>query len=167
MTTRPAPNITIRQLVKWLDLYATEVTTARTILTDRINRAAEGSRPDGGNERVHTSRSTSTTEARALAALEHDQQLTTITNDIDRIRTAIRRARATTNAIMRGPDVEEPEAPRPCKEGQHGKAGAIEWGDPTCDFPADKSGMCQAHYFAWYRHRKAAGIDTSNDFAAA
>jgi len=50
---------------------------------------------------------------------------------------------------------------------QTGKEGAIEWGDPLCPMPAVKGGMCQAHYTAWYRHRKANGIDTSKDYEPA
>jgi hypothetical protein len=46
---------------------------------------------------------------------------------------------------------------------QTGKEGAIEWGDPLCPMPAVKGGMCQAHYFRWYRHRQEHGIDVSND----
>lgn len=54
-----------------------------------------------------------------------------------------------------------------CAAGQVGKEGAIEWGDPLCLMPAVKGSMCQAHYYAWYRHRKAHGIDTSRDFEPA
>jgi hypothetical protein len=60
----------------------------------------------------------------------------------------------------------EPEPLRPCKEGQQGKEGATVWGDPLCDMPPTKGGCCDRHYFAWYRHRKAKGIDTTKDFAA-
>lgn len=51
-----------------------------------------------------------------------------------------------------------------CRDGQHGKDGAIEWGDPTCTKPAVKSGMCTTHYTAWYRWRKRVGVDTAKMF---
>lgn len=54
-----------------------------------------------------------------------------------------------------------------CCTGQVGKEGAIVWGDPLCLMPAVKAGMCQAHYFRWYRHRVDNGIDTSRDYEPA
>jgi hypothetical protein len=49
-----------------------------------------------------------------------------------------------------------------CRDGQHGKSGSIEWGDPTCLKEAVKSNMCQAHAKAWYRWRKDQGHDVSS-----
>lgn len=54
-----------------------------------------------------------------------------------------------------------------CKDNQTGKEGANSWGDGVCLMPSVKAGLCQAHYMAWYRARRAAGIDTSHDFAPA
>jgi hypothetical protein len=57
-----------------------------------------------------------------------------------------------------------PESPALCCNGQGGKEGVVEWGDPLCVLPAVKGGMCQMHYQRWYRHRQELGIDTSRDF---
>lgn len=47
------------------------------------------------------------------------------------------------------------ENPNPeCRDGQFGKGGSIEWGDPTCESVAVKSSLCMKHYWAWYRWRK-------------
>jgi hypothetical protein len=159
----------VRQLGVWLEALAVEVTAARMVLGDRRARAQSGD--TGGNDdgvRVHTSRISSTTETRALAAVHNDEQHDTMLEHVNTIRQAIRQARRYIHAnIMRGPDLPaEPDGPTLCKDGQHGKEGAIEWGDTTCEFPASKSGLCSAHYLAWYRYRKASGIDTTKDFAA-
>jgi hypothetical protein len=55
------------------------------------------------------------------------------------------------------------DPPAMCCDNQIGKHAAIEWGDPTCHRPADKSGLCSKHYTAWYRTRRRDGIDTSRD----
>lgn len=55
------------------------------------------------------------------------------------------------------------EEVRQCRDHQVGKAGVHEWGDANCPRPADKSGLCQAHYMAWYRWRREHGIDTRGD----
>lgn len=57
--------------------------------------------------------------------------------------------------------------PQQCRDGQLGKDGTIEWGDATCLDTATKSSLCGKHYMAWYRWRKANGIDTSKMFEAA
>ena len=56
--------------------------------------------------------------------------------------------------------------PSVCADNQHGKHGADEWGDAVCLLPSVKSGLCMAHYWAWYRKRKADGIDIGRDFEA-
>lgn len=69
---------------------------------------------------------------------------------------------------MRQPrNVRKPDDSQLCAHGQRGKEGAIEWGDPLCVLPAVKGGMCQAHYYRWYRHRIENNIDTSRDFEPA
>lgn len=66
---------------------------------------------------------------------------------------------------MRQPrNVRKPDEAQLCSHGQRGKEGAIEWGDPLCPLPGVKGGMCQAHYYRWYRHRVDIGVDTSRDF---
>lgn len=168
VTTRTAPDRPTQQLAMWLDIMAGEVATARHILTERLERAIEGSSGSHGNtERVHTCRGTSTTETRALAALFVDEQLTELLDRIDGIRIAIRSTRHWINTeLLRGHDIPaEPDGPAQCD--QHGKAGNIEWGDPTCTWPADKAGLCSAHYQAWRRYRVRHNINADTDTAAA
>ncbi len=50
-----------------------------------------------------------------------------------------------------------------CCSGIAGKHKADVWGDPLCMLPAVKAGLCSAHYMAWYRARRADGIDVSKD----
>lgn len=168
VTGRNAPDRPTQQLAMWLDIMAAEVATARHTLTERHERASEGSSA-GNTERVHTCRGTSTTETRALAALFVDEQLTELTDRIDGIRIAIRSTRHWINTdILRGHDMPaEPDGPPPCHDGQHGKAGNIEWGDPTCTWPADRAGLCSAHYQAWRRYRVRHNITTDTATAAA
>lgn len=55
-----------------------------------------------------------------------------------------------------------------CCAGQKGLDGVIEWGDPLCVMPAVKKGMCQSHYFRYYRWSLAHGVDrTDKDFEPA
>jgi len=55
-----------------------------------------------------------------------------------------------------------------CANGQKGLDGAIEWGDPLCLLPAVKKGMCQGHYFKFWRWSKEHGVDrTAKDFEPA
>ena len=75
ITARNAPDRPVQQLAMWLDIMAGEVTASKLILAERIARAAGGAGGAGGSERVHTSRGSSTTETRAMAALHHDEQL--------------------------------------------------------------------------------------------
>lgn len=168
VTTRTAPDRPTQQLAMWLDIMAAEVATARHILTERHHHASEGSSA-GNTERVHTCRGTSTTETRALNALYIDEQLTQLTDRIDGIRIAIRSTRHWINTeLLRGHDMPaEPDGPTPCHDGQHGKAGNIEWGDPTCTWPADKAGLCSAHYQAWRRYRTRHNITADTDTTAA
>ena len=166
-TSRTAPDRPTQQLAMWLDIMAGEVATARHILTERHHHATNGTSNTGNSERVHTCRGTSTTETRALAALYVDEQLTELVDRIDGIRIAIRSTRHWINTeLLRGHDMPaEPDGPAQCD--QRGKAGVIEWGDPTCTWPADKAGLCGAHYQAWRRYRARNNISADTDTAAA
>jgi hypothetical protein len=167
--SRTAPDRELRQLAMWLDIAATETTAWKQVSAERYTRALTGTsipRTDTGP--ITTSRGTSTTESRALAGIhQHDQTLEQRAR-VETIRNAIRSYRAWMRQDAYGADdaPPEPEPLRPCKEGQQGKEGATVWGDPLCDMPPTKGGCCDRHYFAWYRHRKAKGIDTTKDFAA-
>lgn len=59
------------------------------------------------------------------------------------------------------------DRPQECRDGQHGKDGAIEWGAPWCIELGEKAGLCSKHYMRWYRWRRDNGVDTSGMFADA
>lgn len=71
----------------------------------------------------------------------------------------------TTTRRLLGARVELPK-PAQCRDGQVGKDGTIEWGQPDCTDPATKAGLCGRHFQAYYRWRKRNGIDTSKMFEA-
>lgn len=166
-TRRLAPDRVVRQHAMWHELLAQETVEHRDLLLERKARAMSGS-SSGSTDKVHTSLGSSTTETRALAAVHIQERLDRVAYLNERLGEIIREARQIIHRDMRGDhqDLPEPEQVIPCKHGQVGKAGAIEWGDPTCDFPPDKSAMCGRHYQAWRRFRIRNGIDTSKDFAA-
>ena len=79
-------------------------------------------------------------------------------------------AQATMDALRNGRKLAGTRAPvatERCCDGQVGKEGTIEWGDATCQDMPTKSNLCGRHYFAWYRWRRANGVDTSRMFEAA
>lgn len=164
---RNAPDRVVRQHGHWLELMAEETTAAKLVLTERIQRALSGTSSGERNDRVQSSRGSSPVESAALQSAHHSQLLDQLNAGIARIGEMISsHRRFIRTAIMYGPDLEEP-APLPvCKENQHGREGAIEWGDATCEFPVDKQGLCSKHYQAWRRFRIRNGIDTTKDFAA-
>ena len=42
-----------------------------------------------------------------------------------------------------------------CRDSLHGRDGALEWGDPTCEELPSKAGLCGACYYREYRWRRA------------
>ena len=50
-----------------------------------------------------------------------------------------------------------------CRDNQVGKHAVDEWGDPLCPMTADKGGLCQRHYLAWWRARDRDGINVRGD----
>jgi hypothetical protein len=164
---RNAPDRIVRQHAHWLELLAEETTAAKLVLIERVQRAISGTGSGERNDRVQSSRGSSPVESAALQSAHHTRLLDQLAAGNQRIGEQISaQRRFIRTAIMYGPDIEEPAPTPSCKEGQHGKEGAIEWGDTTCDFPADKAGMCSKHYQAWRKHRIRNNIDTSKDFAA-
>ena len=86
----------------------------------------------------------------------------------DDVLRAIRELNEMCNAVirLRAPKlVVKPEDAKKdlCCSHQSGKHAVIEWGDPLCMFTAQKSGLCQRHYMAWYRARVRDGIDVTKD----
>ena len=52
----------------------------------------------------------------------------------------------------------KPEATTRCRDAQHGRDGAIEWGDATCEELAAKAGLCSACYQRERRWRIGHGL---------
>lgn len=67
-----------------------------------------------------------------------------------------------------GHGVTAPEIRIPlCCDHQIGRDGVAEWGDPSCELPSTKAGLCSAHYQAARRYKLAHGIrDTTIEPAA-
>lgn len=53
-----------------------------------------------------------------------------------------------------------------CRDGGHGKDGALEWHDPDCFRLATSNGLCDMHRMRWVRWKRANGLDTRGDYAA-
>lgn len=109
-------------------------------------------------------------EAVADARLTITRTETQIRSDLNEIIEGIHDLHRLCNQAlaMRQPrNVRKPDEAELCAHGQRGKEGALEWGDPLCPLPGVKGGMCQAHYYRWYRHRVDHGVDTSRDFEPA
>ena len=143
---------------------APKVPRAEEALTERLNRLGTSS---GDNERVRTSTSSSTTERQAMQRIAITADLFQVREDLRSLNTLANDISRMLDRIITGrqpDDHDTPDVPV-CLEGQHGKEGAIEWGDPLCAMPAVKRDLCQRHYDAWRRHRLNRGIDTSRDFA--
>jgi len=125
---------------------------------------------DGFNERgeslgVHTTSELTQTERAADARFDLRCRIEDLRDAKAKLLAALRELNDEINEAMRmrvPRNVKAPGKPSGLCD-QTGKEGAIEWGDPLCPMPAVKGGMCQPHYFRWYRHRQEHGIDVSND----
>ena len=141
------------------------ITLARDATAERINRLDGWTSGGSSDPHVTASRPASSTERhgeqRARLAADYQQ----LHEDLGQIDELVRSVIGMCQRMVTGKDITQPELPDVplCMEGQTGKDGSIEWGDTTCAMPAVKSGMCQAHYLAWYRHRRSRGIDVSRD----
>ena len=53
-----------------------------------------------------------------------------------------------------------------CCSNQAGKHAVVEWGDALCMDNGDsaRGGLCDKHWWRWYRARKRDGIDVSKEF---
>ena len=168
-TRRLAPDRVVRQHAMWHETLAAELPEYLDLMLERYARAIAGASSQGTTDKVKKSLGSSTTETRALAGVHILERIERVKYLAEvRLGEIIREVREMIHKDMRGnhEDLPEPEQIVPCKHGQVGKSGAIEWGDPTCDFPPDKAGMCSRHYQAWRKHRIRHDIDTSKDFAA-
>jgi hypothetical protein len=66
--------------------------------------------------------------------------------------------------VIGRPHAEDITQPVPmCRDNQVGKHAVDEWGDPHCPMTADKGGLCQRHYLAWWRARDRDGINVRGD----
>lgn len=144
---------------------APAITLARWALEAQIARI-DGWPGTSTDPHVRTSRGTSSTEAagarRAELAADYQQLHDDLVAMDTTVSDLLRMCRRIHTGVEPDEDDHGPAIPL-CMEGQTGKEGSIVWGDVTCAMPAVKGGMCQAHYLAWYRHRRSAGIDTSRD----
>lgn len=143
------------------------VTQAVEALRERLSHL--DGYPGGGEQggKVHTSDTTTPTER--VAAQRYTYNAT-----LEQLRDAITDCCHTIDLLGRQAD----EALRDCvpesrtaemavcRDAQHGKDGALEWGDVLCMRAPAKAGLCNAHYLRWYRWRTTHGIDVGKDFAA-
>jgi hypothetical protein len=152
---------------KLAEVTARKITLAVDVISERLAHL-DGIPARGERNGGRSSAASSTTEQAAIKRYnltEYREQLRDAitdacnTNDcLDRLADEVLRFAGHVT-----PDNEQPT----CIDGQHGKEGVIEWGDPLCRMSAVKAGMCSKHYMRWYRHRTDHGIDTSKDFEAA
>lgn len=163
--SRTQPNARLVSAGDKLTRYTSvQVTAAVEVLRDRIRHAHEGG---GGGERVHTSDMPNPTEAAGLSRYALTAELEELRDMITDACSCLDLLAQKAERIQRWCDPgDKPGEQALCKQGQHGKEGALEWGDPLCDRLPTKGGMCGAHYMRWWRHRVDHGIDTSRDFAA-
>ena len=153
--TRPNPRT--QQIGNWLTgVVAQRVTDA----LDHLNReqhildgwTAKGDSAGRGNG------DNSTTEAAVLSRLALTHQTDDIRDAIDGLSIAADHlARMATQGVkLRAP--EPAQIPR-CRDGQTGREGTIEWGDPTClDIPI-KARLCSACYQRERRWRVAHNLE--------
>ena len=130
-------------------------------------------RPDG---MPHGSSSDTRVERQLLALADIDAQIAQVRDDMTAIASLANSAlvvcrKAMSYRVARMTEQEQRDFPVEtvsiCADHQEGRAGHKTWGDGSCPMPSVKAGLCQAHYFAWYRHRKAENVDTSGDFERA
>lgn len=151
-----------------------ETITAKTVTEGvwrlRAEKAAALDGPTRGESAGRGGSDTSTTERNAAEAYRLGLLIEDLRDAVEGFEIAHRHlARLADEAVRTrafGAQPEEQPIEPVCRDFQHGKAGAIEWGDATCCVGSVKAGLCSRHYMAWYRFRKARGIDTGKDFAA-
>jgi hypothetical protein len=151
-------------------ITAQKVTDAiRQLQAERIKAIADG--PDIGESAGRSSNETSTTERNATEGYRIGCLIEDLRDAICGLEIAHRYLLTVAEEGVRtrafGAPGPEPVAEKTCRDNQHGKAGAILWGDPLCMKLPVKGGMCAAHYQAWYRHRVRTGRDVSRDFEEA
>lgn len=153
-----------------LHITAQKVTDGvRQLRAERVKAMVDG--PDVGESAGRSSNDTSTTERNAAEGYRIGCLLEDLRDAIYGYEIAHRHLLALAEQGVRtrafGASPLEPAAEKTCRDNQHGKQGAIIWGDPLCMKLPVKAGMCATHYQAWWRHRVRMGVDTSRDFQEA
>jgi len=162
---RLAPSRALTQQAWWLESAATEYPAFQQFCFEQMAHARQGTTPPSDDDtgvRVRTSNVADPTSSHATSALHWQHQLDDAQDLVNNVAVAIRALRRHMLLTIR----HEKEPLALCKDNQQGREGQIVWGDPTCERRPDKAGLCHAHYTDWYRYRKAAGIDTTRDYAA-
>jgi hypothetical protein len=165
--TNPRPN---RRLEETGHHLQTTIATLTTTAYNHINRELallDGWRAGTPEVAVNSTSELTPVEATAdqrlrltIARTHLDRQIDALlvnTRDLAELLRDIMRMRVPKTAT-------QPAAIKLCRDALAGRDGNLEWGDPMCLRTADKSGLCHAHYMAWYRWRNLHGIDTSRDF---
>lgn len=147
------------------NIIAPQMTTAVEVIAHRL--ANLDGIPSGGERNGSSSDVSNPTERIALKR----HQLATTREDLrdaitDCVNTIDCLGRMVDDAIRSAGHIPEHSEQPLCRDGQQGKEGAVEWGDPMCCRLPVKGSMCLGHYWKWYRHRQAKDIDTRKDFVA-
>lgn len=139
---------------------------ARDLIAARDHVAAElatlDGYPGGESERVSGSSELTPTEAIASARLGMRRHMDDIEAGVHLLNVTAADVARSLRGVL---GTRVPADFTVCHNSQSGKEGVDRWGDPLCNKPPVKAGMCQAHYMAWYRARQAAGVDVTHDFA--
>lgn len=148
------------------NILAAQYETVRVLIRERVTRidgfAAGGERVGGSKSEVSDPTLRAALQRANLEQIYgdlqrgHDDLLATVKLFDKQIRESLQHA---------GHIPEQTEQPL-CRDGQVGRDGVLEWGDPLCCRLPVKGQLCQAHYSKWRRFRTDKGIDTTKDFAA-
>lgn len=150
---------------KLTNIIAIQMTTAVQAIAERLTQL-DGA--GGGGERTGSSSDVSNPTERAalkryhLTAVREDlrEAITDCCNTIDKLGEMVDDALRNAGHIP-----EQTEQPL-CRDGQVGREGVLEWGDPLCCRLPVKGQLCAAHYAKSYRYRTDKRINTVKDFAA-
>lgn len=157
MTLRPNDRV-VRLGVMLVNQVALDVAEAQVHLHNE-HRASTW--PSHGESVGGPSSSSSTaTETSAMARIEFGDEIDDLEDAIWGAEIAVkhlaRKAKAALDA--RAP---QSEGVKRCADAQVGRDAPLWSNDLKCRALPDKNGLCQRHYSAWYRYRKAHGLDTS------
>lgn len=143
------------------------VTQAVAALRERLSHldGYPGGVEQGG--KVHSSDTSTPTERIAAQRYTYNSMLEDLRDTITDVCRSIDLLAQQADECLRdaAPTTKSAEQPV-CRDNQHGRDGALEWGDVLCMRSPVKAGLCAAHYMKSYRWRVDHGVDVSKDFAA-